>query len=403
MPCAVSIKSVITDVDSVLIVELYTGKLKYRVEQPTSPRPMSQQPELYATAVAVAVPAVEAVLATAPATNAADVSSDRGYGVDEGAAAEFLRTHAWPPGLSKALVKCLKKNPYRFFIIDDSGSMQSGDGNIVVRGRNIPCSRWMELTESLKFHVALARHARCPTEFRPLNSCLPIMIGCGSDDTENANQNRLMELFDAGPSGGTPLCQHINEVCSIVRRLEHSLKSSGQRASLIICTDGEASDGDVAQALRPLQALPIDVVIRLCTDADDVMTYWNNVEKNLELKLDILDDWKGEALEIRKSNPFVNYALCLHRFRESGVTLKEFDLLDEGQLSWEHSRNLLSVLFDKQMPSPQLDPTAFFSTVRHENDREPKVYDVLLRRQAPLVNMTELRRAYGPKNGCAVM
>jgi len=39
---------------------------------------------------------------------------------------------------------------------------------------------------------------------------------------------------------------------------------------LVIATDGEASDGDVAAALRPLQQLPVSVTVRLCTDDEAV-------------------------------------------------------------------------------------------------------------------------------------
>jgi hypothetical protein len=39
------------------------------------------------------------------------------------------------------------------------------------------------------------------------------------------------------------------------------LKAAGKKASLIICTDGEASDGDIALAMRPLHNLPVWVRI----------------------------------------------------------------------------------------------------------------------------------------------
>mgnify|MGYP003385803387 FL=1 len=45
-----------------------------------------------------------------------------------------------------------------------------------------------------------------------------------------------------------------------------------------IATDGESSDGDIAAAMRPLQALPVWVVIRLCTDDERVVNYWNTID-----------------------------------------------------------------------------------------------------------------------------
>ena len=49
------------------------------------------------------------------------------------------------------------------------------------------------------------------------------------------------------------------------------LRSNGQRAVVVIATDGESSDGDIAQAMRRLQTLPVWVVIRLCTDDDKIV------------------------------------------------------------------------------------------------------------------------------------
>ena len=53
--------------------------------------------------------------------------------------------------------------------------------------------------------------------------------------------------------------------------MENELREYGQKATVVIATDGEATDGDVSDAMRPLQNLPVWVVIRLCTNEQVVV------------------------------------------------------------------------------------------------------------------------------------
>ena len=105
-------------------------------------------------------------------------------------------------------------------------------------------------------------------------------------------------MLNEGPGGGTPLCRHIREVVADVRAMEQQLRAHGQKACVLIASDGEASDGNVAEAMQPLKDLPVWVLVRLCTDDDRVVQYWNNIDSELELEMDVLDDFSGEAKEV---------------------------------------------------------------------------------------------------------
>jgi hypothetical protein len=54
-------------------------------------------------------------------------------------------------------------------------------------------------------------------------------------------------------------------------------------------------------AMRPLEKLPVWIVIRLCTDEDKMVDYWNNIDSVIELNMDVIDDPLGEAKEIHRS------------------------------------------------------------------------------------------------------
>jgi len=186
---------------------------------------------------------------------------------NETAAIQFLQGHGWPDGIQHQLIKGAAKLPVRFVIVDNSGSMMSNDGQrLVAHGHQykfIQCSRWTELTESIRFFAALAEAARTPTEFRLLNSANPIMLGIG--DEKGQRYWDLFQHLDQSPDGGTPLCRHISEVIVQITALAPQLEANNQKAVVVIATDGEASDGDIARAMAPLRNLPVWVVIRLCT------------------------------------------------------------------------------------------------------------------------------------------
>jgi len=44
--------------------------------------------------------------------------------------------------------------------------------------------------------------------------------------------------------------------------------------------------------------------MKMCTDEDDVCDYYNNLDSQLELSLEVLDDYIGEAKEVYSKNPW---------------------------------------------------------------------------------------------------
>ncbi len=123
----------------------------------------------------------------------------------------------------------------------------------------LQCSRWREMTEALKFHIDFAHQARAPSVFRFLNNAHPIKIGY-IDAGENQRVQDMKDLLNSAPTNGTPLCRHIRGVIADIQEAEEQLRAAGQKACVVIMTDGEASDGDLAAAMVPLKNLPVWVV-----------------------------------------------------------------------------------------------------------------------------------------------
>eukprot|EP00957_Ditylum_brightwellii_P104498 7961832-Ditylum_brightwellii.AAC.1 len=91
----------------------------------------------------------------------------------------------------------------------------------------------------------------------------------------------------------------------------------GQRAVIVLATDGLPISGkkssaeedmqEFVRAMRSLEGLPIWIVIRLCTDEQDVVDFYGNLDGQLNLSLDVLDDFEGEAEEVYEHNKWLTY------------------------------------------------------------------------------------------------
>lgn len=275
-------------------------------------------------------------------------------------------------------------------------------------------SRWNELTESLKFHAEVAHLGKHRTEFRFLNRRTPVRIGF--DVTEDDAQYRLFQdICKTSPNGATPLCRHIADVATEICQHAQYLNENGLMACVIIATDGEASDGNIYTALQALTALPVMVVVRLCTNESKVVEYWNRLEKNLEIRLDVIDDLIGEAEEVKQVNSWVTYAEPLQRMREFGVTMKELDILDEETLSWENVLRILALIYGPEMvnklPPVEDDWDQFFNVLQeqintialvsssssNEKQQKEEIFCPLHNQKRSWISIPEIQRIYAPK------
>ena len=65
----------------------------------------------------------------------------------------------------------------------------------------------------------------------------------------------------------------------------------------------------ITATLKLLQNLPVWVVIRLCTDDESMVDYWNSIETQVMLNMDVLDDPSGEAQEVLRYFSFLHSAV----------------------------------------------------------------------------------------------
>ncbi|KAL3767806.1 hypothetical protein ACHAWO_005216 [Cyclotella atomus] len=343
-----------------------------------------------------------------------------------------LQKQGYTRGLATSLAQTIRTYPLRIWVVDNSGSMNNTDGHRFVETssskdvRVVSCSRWDEIRDCIMYHAQMAVCLEAPTTFRMLNDPA---VGAHSQQfgiaMETLDDGVLQQEFSRArdimgrtqPSGVTPLIEHILDIQQSVSELAPKLKADGCRVVIILATDGLPTDDrgyggkDVqqqfVQALRGLEGLPVWLVIRLCTDEEAVVEFYNDLDTQLELSLEVLDDFLQEANEVNEHNPWLNYALPLHRLRELGYQHRSFDMLDERKFTLGELRDFCGLLFGNgsasdELPDPAADWKAFANAIETRMHKERGQWNPIKKRVTPWIDMKKLNKLYGDES-CSIM
>jgi len=363
----------------------------------------------------------------------------------------FLSTAA----LARAMcLQTTKAYPLRLWIVDNSGSMREADGRRLVASssktnvRWTQTTRWDELKDTVTYHAQLAALLLAPTQFmvryilkrsvhyghrRQVCSLTILTKLChssslqllnppadnglhqmgvaemGADMVEEDLHSLRHALNSTSPGGATPLTRHLNNIFALVSSMKSQLDKEGHRVVVVLATDGVPTntsghsgwkvDEDFEQALQRLQTLPVWIVVRLCTNDERVVQYYQNLDDRLEWSLEVLDDFVDEAKEVYRYNPWLNYALPLHRCREWGFPSRLMDLLDERTLTLEEMSDFLQLVFADSfnyLPDPAVDWEDFKKRVCKMIEQEEQPWNPSKKKAAPWIDMRQLENTYGP-------
>ena len=284
--------------------------------------------------------------------------------------------------------------------------------------RFLQCTRWNELRETVKFHAQLAALLEAPTKFTLLNDPgrrIPteftiaqegIHAASSSLETQLANLER--SLYDVNPSGCTPLTQKLYYLYKHIAELG-PLLVEGKKVSVILATDGVPTDTngmagpqvdeEFRNALRQLQTLEVWIVIRLCTDDAHIIQYYQKLDDELELNLEVLDDFEAEAKEVFTFNPWMTYGLPLHRLREMGMASHPLlDLMDEAAFGLDQIRSFCQLLLGGiAWPDPHLNLEEFLQYLQKRLAKESKPFHPLKKKPQPWISIPKLRRQFEPR------
>jgi hypothetical protein len=329
-------------------------------------------------------------------------------------------------GISRGLADVLAQDDsrigLRIYLLDNSGSMQAQDGNKLHengRGEMLrrPCSRWEEICIFAKEHAEFNLMVGTPCEFVLLSSFgrapgTPSKEGrdyvridrtAGDKSSQLASLQTMMQ--NNGPRGTTPIADRLDEIFQRVSMQTSELAQKGQCVFLTIATDGlptsagsgDSTPSDKQHLVERLRyhggTLPLQLVVRLCTDETSIVDFYNDLDRELELPLDILDDIASEGGEIacEKKNNWFAYSPLLHRLREAGTLCKVLDSIDEGTLSPQEVRHFAELLAGSPKPLTDLSDRAFINEIKQLVEARPHVYDAVSQRMQPAINIAKLR------------
>jgi hypothetical protein len=381
----------------------------------------------YATATPIPPPP-NAPTAAAPLRSSYNISRGSTKAIDSQQIKRLL-DQGYTKGLAHSLNDLQTNFPLRMWVVDNSGSMAKTDGHQFVQtgGINdikvVSCTRWKEIQDCVNYHVQLSALLTAPTVFRLLNNP---GISAGAQEFGIATQGEDMIPTDVDkalnimsrtrPSGCTPLIEHIREIHATITAMKSSLESEGKRVVVVLATDGLPTNSfgesnsfikdQFVQSLRALEGLPVWLVVRLSTDEEEVVDFYNGLDDQLELSMDVLDDFCGEAEEIYEHNPWMNYALPIHRLRELGYHDRILDMIDERPLTQSEIRDYCLLLFGAMqcdgLPDPAIDWKGFMDTVKALLDKEELQWNPMKKKPMPWINLKQLNKQYGD-NSCVIM
>lgn len=371
-----------------------------------------------ASMTSTAAPVVEGVLVGAVATSAPDTQAEAPPPVERADALNALVAKGFPRGLAQQVADSVDSFPIRLWVVDNSGSMQSADGSRMVqvpggRGavRMVKATRWAELCDTVNHAAELSEAIGARTDFmlinRPHSGVKHMTIGsaAGAVPTLPIEQGKPLDaasmrqmLDEIDPSGGTPLTAAVMKVIQMLAPFERQLRAHAQKAVVVIATDGLPNSPDAfVAAISELQKLPVWLVVRLCTDDENVVSYWNDLDQSLEAPLEVLDDEAGEAAEVTGLNPWLTYGPQLHLARELGLSHRLFDLLDEKAFVPSQVRQLCELLLGcGPLPEPEIEWKAFHAALNDAVASAPTTIDPRTGRRRPWINAAAIALRLAP-------
>ena len=319
----------------------------------------------------------------------------------------WLQQQGFSPGFIKSLVGNAAP---RIWVLDNSQSMNMLDARLVQQQeQHNTATRWQELQECVSYHVQLFVRLGTPIRFallnEPGNGGLKYFGLNQSGDLAQEQRIIAQSIGASLPHGAATLAMELKILRDYVASIERTVRANNHLVAIVIATQGlptnefHQTSGIITQefvnVLQSFANLPVSITIRMCSNDEQAIHFYNTLDSRLSFRFDVLDDWWGEALEVYLRNPWVTYALVLHRFRETGTHLNVLDNLDERLLHIREAANLCEYLVGQKLPDPSVDWASFLNLIDGYLRSQQQHWNPIHQRYMPWIDLDLFKSYYG--------
>ena len=247
---------------------------------------------------------------------------------------ELLARLGVPNGLLTSVLACYSSCYSMVWLIDNSSSMKKRDSRIMGRpidiGEDSPkiesrdnMTRWHEVRDCVSFHCYMAEKCWIRTKLRLMNvdddGDYKFSLCCGSPDDVPDEISRLKTALKHATlaQDQCPLSAQIRKISKIISDMTPALNANNQKVTVVIFTQGLPTDkrGTSTRSVQlefwsELQALskhPVNLIVRLCTDNEEVRNVYNTFDGRFN-SIDVLDDYWGEVRSYMFFVPLISAA-----------------------------------------------------------------------------------------------
>lgn len=303
---------------------------------------------------------------------------------------------------------------YTFICLDNSLSMESYDDGKIFRLdslKGIIClkniNRWQELKEK---SIQIAEYnlkrklTTCYYLLNPLNGNWVSEIDFIIIDPNKKDCHKKLDILKNtilscnNIRGNTPLDKITQEFHQFIKK--NNLEN--KKICYNIITDGEPNnrEGFERELRRCAKDYSVFLVINLCTDNENIISYYDDLDVKLGNEMsgiDVIDDLEGEAKQVRGcGNLFFVYSFNIHLSRMAGCHSVIADQMDEIEFPISYTNKFLKDFFKIEELSIDITDkkniTSYLQKVRLLNQNEDSVYNFLTKSFEKPINISKLSK-----------